>query len=517
MSLIQDLRFALRGLRQSPVFTAVAVVSVALGIGANTAIFTMLDQVLLRLLPVKDPQGLVLLTSRGSHYGNNRGGNALSYPMYADFRDHNQVFSGVFCRFSLPLNVTFDGRTERANGELVSGSYFPVLGVGAALGRTITPDDDKVRGGHPVAILSFDYWKTRFAADPAIVGKTIIVNNYSMTVIGVTQEGFHGVDLGAAPQIHVPVMMKAQMTPQWNDLDNRRSRWVNVFARLSPGVSLTQAKAALQPFFHGMLEQEVQEAAFSHASSYTRQQFLKTWIDVLPASQGRSPLRNQLTRPLWVLMAIVGLVLIIACGNVANLLIARATARQKEIAIRLALGASRGRVIGQLLVESALLAVLGGVVGVALAAWMDQALLRFLPNESGSVFISSSPDLRILAFNFGVALATGLLFGLAPALQATRPDVAPTLKDQAGAVVGGGSQARLRKALMVAQVTLSLLLLIGAGLFIRSLRKLKTLDPGFQTENLIVFSVDPIMNGYSPDRARQFYKQFQDSIAAIQA
>ncbi len=515
MNLAQDIRFAIRGSKQAPVFTAVAVISVALGIGANTAIFTLLDQVLLRLLPVKDPKQLVLLTSRGSHYGNNRGGNALSYPMYRDFRDHGEVFSGMFCRFALPLNVTFNGRTERAAGELVSGTYFPVLGVGAALGRTITTEDDRTPGGHPVAVLSYDYWKNRFAGDSGIIGKTVVVNNYSMTIIGVSQEGFHGVDIGSAPQIHVPVMMKLQMEPQVNELENRRNRWVNVFGRLRTGVSLTQAKAALQPFYHGMLESEVRESAFNKASSYTREQFLKSWIDVLPASQGRSPLRNQLTRPLWVLMAIVGLVLIIACGNVANLLIARASGRQKEIAIRLALGASRMRVIGQLLVESTLLAVLGGIAGLALATWTDRLLLRFLPNSQGNVFISPAPDWRILGFNFAIALLTGLLFGLLPALQCTRPDVAPTLKDQAGNVLGGASQARFRKALIVVQVTFSLLLLIGAGLFIRSLRNLKTLDPGFRTENLIAFSVDPTLNGYSPERTKLLYKQLTESVAGL--
>jgi predicted permease len=515
MNLAQDVRFAIRGLKQAPVFTAVAVISVALGIGANTAIFTLLDQVLLRLLPVKDPKELVLLTSRGSHYGNNRGSNALSYPMYRDFRDHDEVFSGVFCRYARALNVTFDGRTERAAGELVSGTYFPVLGVGAALGRTITPEDDKTPGGHPVAVLSYDYWKTRFAGDPGIIGKTVVVNNYSMTIIGVSQEGFHGVDIGSAPQIHVPVMMKFQMEPQVNELELRRNRWANVFGRLKPGVSLTQAKTALQPFYHGILEGEVRESAFNKASSYTREQFLKSWMDVLPASQGRSGLRNQLTRPLWVLMAIVALVLIIACGNVANLLIARASGRQKEIAIRLALGASRGRVIGQLLVESTVLALLGGVTGLALASWSAHLLLRFLPNSQSNFFISAAPDGRILGFNFVIALFTGLLFGLLPALQCTRPDVAPTLKDQAGNVLGGGSQARFRKGLIVAQVTFSLLLLIGAGLFIRSLRNLKTLDPGFRTENLIAFSVDPTLSGYSRDRSKLLYKQLTESMAGL--
>ena len=336
-----------------------------------------------------------------------------------------------------------------------------------------------------------------------------------MTVIGVTQEGFHGVDLGAAPQIHVPVMMKAQMTPQWNDLDNRRSRWVNVFARLSPGVSLTQAKAALQPFFHGMLEQEVQEAAFSHASSYTRQQFLKSWIDVLPASQGRSPLRNQLTRPLWVLMAIVGLVLIIACGNVANLLIARATARQKEIAIRLALGASRGRVVGQLLVESALLAVLGGLVGVALAAWMDQALLRFLPNESGSVFISS---IARPAYS-GVQLRRRACHRTA-----VRPCAGPASHTPGCRADTQGSGRRRRRRRQPGQAPqgangrASHLFAAAAdrrGPLHPQPAQFETLDPGFQTENLIVFNVDPTSTATRPIAHQAVLQAISDSVAAL--
>ena len=514
-NLLQDLRYALRGFLKAPVFTLVAVLSIALGIGANTAIFTLVDQVLLRLLPVKDPKQLVLLTSSGAHYGNNRGGNAISYPMYADFRDNNRVFSGMFCRFSLPLNVSFEGKTERAAGELVSGTYFQVLGVGSALGRTITPEDDRTPGGHPVAMLSHSYWKSRFASDPNVVGKDLIVNNYKLTIVGVSQEGFEGVDVGNAPQVRVPVMMKPQMTPQWNDLDNRRSRWVNVFGRLRPGVSATQAKAALQPQFRAIREMEVKEKEFANTTPYTREQFLRGWIDVLPAAQGRSPLRRQLARPLWVLMAIVALVLLIACANVANLLIARAAARQKEVAVRLALGASRGRIVRQLLVESSLLGLIGGAAGLLLAVWTVQLLLRFLPNQIGTVVISASPDLRILAFNFFIALFTGVFFGLVPALQATRPDLAPTLKDQAGGVLGGGAQVGFRKALVIAQVALSLLLLIGAGLFIRSLRNLKDLNPGFNTSNVVAFGVDPVLNGYTPERTKLFYKQLLETVNGL--
>jgi hypothetical protein len=311
-NLWSDAKFALRTLAKAPVYTGVAVLSLALGIGANTAIFTVLDQVLLRLLPVKEPQRLVLLSMRGMHYGSNWGGNALSYPMYDDFRKNNQVFSGMFCRFPYHLSLAYNGQTERVAGELVSGTYFPVLGVGAAVGRTFTPEEDQSAGGHPVVMLSYAYWKSRFAGDMDIVGKTVIINGHNMTVVGVAQQGFDGVELGYRTQVFVPVMMKAQMTPLWDGMKDRRWRWVNAFGRLKPGVTTKQAEASLQPFFHGILEMEVKEPAFRNASAYTREQFLKNVILVLPGSQGRSYLRRELQRPLWVLMAITGGVLLIA-------------------------------------------------------------------------------------------------------------------------------------------------------------------------------------------------------------
>ncbi len=501
----QDLRLALRGLRKAPVFTAVAVLSIALGIGANTAIFSLVDQVLLRLLPVKDPQQLVQLASQGSHYGSNWGFNALSYPMYRDIRDHNQVFSGVLCRFGTPLSLTSNGQTERAAGELVSGNYFRVLGVNAALGRVLTPEDDKVRGGEHVAMLSYAYWQSRFAGNPSVLGKEIVANSNKYTVVGVAQPGFDGVELAYQTQVFLPLAMKAQVTPNWDDLDNRRSRWVNVFARMKPGITPEKAKASLQPYYHQLLEMEVREAAFAHASTFTKQRFLKSTIDVQPGSKGRSHLRRQLTQPLWVLMAIVAAVLLIACANVANLLLARAAGRQKEIAVRLALGAKRSRIVRQLMVESVVLALLGGVVGVVLAVLLDRALIAFVPTDNGRSFLSAAPEMPVLIFNFGIALATAVLFGLAPALQSSRGEVASTLKDQAGSVVSGG-HVRLRKALVAAQVTLSLLLLIGAGLFVTSLRNLKNLDPGFKTANLLSFALDPTLNGYQVNRTKQFYK-----------
>jgi predicted permease len=516
-TLFRDLKYSLRMLARTPGFTAVAVLTLALGIGANTAIFTLLDQVLLRLLPVKDPQELVLLTMRGHHYGNNWGGNAISYPMFRDFREHNEVFSDMFCRFPAAASLSFGQRAERVAVELVSGTYFSTLGVNPALGRILTPEDDLVPSGHPYVVLNYNYWKSRFAGDPQIVGKSLILNDYKMTVVGVAQAGFDGVELGFSPKIFIPIMMQRQIivgNPE-DMLKERRNRWVNAFGRLKPGISQQQAKASLQPFMHSMLESEVQMPAFSHASKYDRDEFLKCWIDVLPGSQGRSYVRGQLSTPLWVLMAITGAVLLIACANLANLLLVRGSGRSREIAIRLAIGASRPRIVAQLLVESLTLSALGGLAGLAFAFWADKALLQaYLPSDSNGLNISSSPDLRILLFNLAVTVLTGVIFGLVPALQTTRPNIVGTLKDQAGAVVGGGHH-RLRKALVVAQVTLSLLLLIAAGLFVRSLSNLRNLGPGFPADKLVGFNIDPSLNGYTPERLKVFYQQLSDALRSI--
>jgi predicted permease len=423
----------------------------------------------------------------------------------------------MFCRWETSFSVSSEGRTERVDGELVSGTYFPVLGVGAALGRVFTPDDDRVPGGHPVAVISYRYWLSRFGGSKDVIGKKLQVDGYPLTIIGVSRAGFDGTDPGSSPQIRVPIMMEAQMSPQFAEfysLKNRRGRWVNVFGRMKPGVTMTQAKAALQPFFHQMLEMEVREKDFARAAPETKKAFLSMWMELLPASKGDSGLRHQFASPLLVLTALVGLVLLIACANVANLQVARATARRKEVAVRLALGASRSRIVSQLLVESLTLALAGGAVGLALAVWMDRALLNFLPAGDSPLTISTVPDWRILAFNLGISLLTGIVFGLAPALQSTRPDLAGTLKDQVGSIAGGAAVG-LRKTLVAAQVALSLLLLIGAGLFIRSLSNLKGLDPGFRTTNLIGFAVDPPMNGYRPERSLDFYRRLRESLDAL--
>lgn len=386
--LLQDVRFAARMLRKSLGFASVAVLTLALGIGANTAIFTLLDQILLRSLPVKDPQRLVLLDLVGHQYGNSSGDNVISYPMYLDFRDHNEVFSGMFCRRHAWANLLFGGQSERVRAEMVSGTYFGVLGVGPALGRTITPDDDRAPNCEPVVVVSCAFWKQRFGRDPAIVGKKVVVNNRSMTIIGVAQAGFDGVEPDRSANLFVPVMMQEAFMGERKIplLRDRRTIWLQAYGRLKPGVTAEQANAALQPFTHAMLEMEVLEPAFSHASAYDREEYLKSRLNLLPGSQGYSSTRNDLRTPLWVLMATTGFVLLIACANLANLLLSRSTGRRKEIGVRLAIGASRGRILHQLLIESLVLSALGGLAGLALAFWADQALMAiYLPEDASGL------------------------------------------------------------------------------------------------------------------------------------
>ena len=514
-AILQDLRYSLRTLAKSPIFLAVALLSLALGIGANTAIFTLIHQLILQPLPVKDPEQLVMLAGRGKHYGGNNGPDRLSYPMYQEIRDKNQVFSGMFCTYPSTVSASFQGRTELIGADYVSGNFFPVLGIGAAIGRVFTASDDLIQGGHPLAVLSHGYWRARFGADPSVVGKQIVVNGRSLTIIGVSQAGFDGVEPGRAPQIRIPITMKDDLPhTDFQRLNTNRFRWTQVFGRMKPGETIEQAQAGLQPLFHQILNREVTEKPFAKASPTVKQEFLKMWMEVMPGSKGRSNLRRAYSKPLFALMGIVGLVLLIACSNLANLLIARASARQKEIAVRLALGAGRSRLVRQLLVESLMLAAIGGALGVGLAILVDQALIDFLPSGHTPLSLSATPNWTILAFTFAISVLAGAIFGLVPALQATRPELAGTLKDQAGAVVRGGS-AGLRKGLVVAQVSLSLLLLVGAGLFIQSLRNLKTLNPGFEVRNLLAFDVDPTMNRYDRDWTDDYFRRLRERLAGL--
>ena len=512
----QDLRYGFRGLRKSPLFTAVAVSTLALGIGANTAIFSLMDQVLLELLPVKHPEQLVLVAERGIRFGDSWGDNDISYPMYRDFRDGNQIFSGMFCRYPTSVSLGYGDHTDSVAAELVSGSYFPVLGVTAVTGRTLTPDDDRIPGGHPVAMLSYSFWQSRFSSVQSIVGRQIVINGYTFTVIGVSQAGFDGVELGYKSKVFIPMMMQAEMTPRSDRLEARRLSWVTAFGRLKPGVDIVQAKASLQPLMHNILEVEVQEPTLQHYSDYDRAQFLKNSVDLLPGSQGWSDLREDLQTPLWVLAGLSGAVLLLACANLANLLLARATTREREMAVRLAIGAGRRRIIRLLLVESLLLAVIGTAVGLGLAFLADRVLLAtyFSADSAGDFPISSVPDMRVLVFALGMMLLTALVFGLAPAIQGSQADIAPTLKDGAGSVAGG-RQVFLRKLLVSGQMALALLLLTGAILFLRTLANLEVSGPGFSTEHLMAFSVDPSLNGYVDDRAKDFFRRLTDDLQAL--
>jgi predicted permease len=507
--LFSSVKYALRAFRRNPLFTAIAVVSLALGIGANTAIFTLLDQLVLRLLPVKEPERLVMIWSTSPHMGNNAGPRSASYPMYQDFQRHAQAFESVFCRFDTPADVTFDGSTERVTAELVSGNFFQALRVGPAIGRVFSPEaDDQIYKGHPVAVLSHLYWINRFAADPNIIGKKILVNNYPMEIVGVSAPGFVGLDPSAVPNLWAPIQMKPLMTPGSDDLANRRSQWIQMFARLKPGYTVDSARASLQPLFHQILEQEIQSPELVRISAYNRQRFLNRKALVETAASGYSDLRQQYSTALAVLMCMAGLILLIACSNVANLLIARAAARQKEIAVHLALGAARRTLIGHLLVESVLLSLAGAALGLALSVVATGALLNMLPATTATLTLRATPDLRILLFSTGVALATGLLFGLAPAMKATKLNLWTTLKDVVGAMTGTAHSATFRKALVTAQVALSFLLLVGAALFARTLANLKNIQTGFNhPENLISFQVDPAKSGYTIGRVRNFYTE----------
>jgi predicted permease len=513
--LLSDLRLALRGLRRSPLFAAVAILSLALGIGANTAIFTLIDQILLRKLPVSHPEQLVMLYQEGAHMGSNMGQRMHSYPLYKDLQQKAEPLSEVLCRRLVPASVSVGDETERVQAEMVSGNYFTMLGVKPAVGRVFdSKDDDQIYDGHPVVVLSYGYWVSRFARDPHVVGMKIRVNDYPMTIVGVSAEGFAGLDPTQSPQIRVPVLMKPVMAPDWDwlHMDDRRARWVQVFARLKPGYTVESAAAPLQGLFTQVRRYEMTLPAAKNWSAYARDQFMKGKLLVTKADIGYSPIRNDFSTALVVLMCMVGLVLLIACANVANLLIAKGFMRQKEIAVRLSLGSSRGRLVRQLLVESLVLSAFGGVAGIGVAFALTRGLLAFVPAQGSPILISARPDLRILAFTFALTLVTGVVFGLLPALRASRTDPWTTLKDTMGSIAGTKGSLFLRKGLVTAQVALSFLLLFGAGLFVRSLQNLKTADTGVQLDNLVTFQLSPALSGYDDTRATLFYQQVLDRL-----
>jgi len=513
--MFQDLRYGLRIFAKSPGFTAVAVLSLALGIGANTAIFSLLDAVLLRTLPVWQPKQLVVFNTVQT----NRIDNQYSYPAYQEFRDQQQSFAAIFAagfvdRLNIKINAPgAQGEVEPVEGTLVSGSYFPVLGVKPAIGRLFTMEDDLVPGGHPVAVLSHRYWQRRWAGDPTAVGQTFTLNDATFTIIGVASPEFFGVAVGEAPDIWIPTMMKPQVYPGRDGLTERGYSWVQIFARLKPDVSFQQAQADLNLIFRRMQSKE----DTSNWSPQFRQDYISSRIELMPGSKGLSELRQHFSQPLRILMTVVGLVLLIACTNVANLLLTRAAARRKEIAVRLALGASRWRLIRQLLTESALLAVMGGALGLLFAYWSGGVLLALASTGNSPIPLNISPNLRLAAFTAAVSILTGILFGLAPALRATRVDLTPALKDSAHSLDGAARYGFLTggKLLIIAQVALTLLLLVGAGLFISTLRNLKNQDAGFDREHVLMARIDMGAIEYDRVQTTTMYRQLFERINAL--
>ncbi len=509
-SFIHDLRFGARMLIKNPGFTLVAALSLALGIGANTAIFSLLDALLLKPLPVKQPEQLVIVgTDTPSQPG--RGFSFFSYPVFREIREKNSVFSGMFARSGLQMSLSGSGQTERVQGEVVSGNFFSVLGVNPLVGRLLTEADDQTPGEHPVAVISFNFWQRRFGADPQIVGKTISLNGYPFTIIGVSQQGFHGVEVGAAPDVRIPLMMDGQVRPKPGApiFEQRGNWWLSVMARLNPGVSVEQAQAATDTVFQIAREPDVRRIK---GDSPDDRDFKSRRIQLVSAKTGASNLSHQLSQPLFVLMCLVGVVLLIACLNVANLLLARATMRQKEIAVRLALGAGRFRLARQLLTEGFLLSALGGSLGLLFARWGTDVLLGFLPQGRA---LEINPDLRMFGFTLSVTLLSGLLFSLVPALQSTRPNLIPALKNDAVVAPGGGRRWEMGRLLVILQVALSLVLLIGAGLFARSLRNLKMVDTGYNADQIVTMAFDPAQSGYKIERLRNFYSQLSERLGAL--
>ena len=505
-----DIKHALRGLLRDRAFTLVALLSIGLGVGANSAIFSLVHQALFRQLPVKEPERLALLNWRGTFIGRGWGSdNLLSYPLYRDLSAANQVFDGMFCRHPTSVNLSVENTPEPANAEIVSGSYFRVLGVRPALGRLIDDSDDLQPGAHPVIVVSFDFWRNRLGGAADVIGRKVLINNYPMTLIGVAAAGFHGVDWGEVPAVWIPTMMKRQATPDFDWLMDRRGKWLHVFGRLKPGISLQQAQAGVQPWFKAMLEADTRREGWPQVTEQQRRRFLASTLEVLPASQGRSDLRGRLERPLLVLLAATALVLLLACLNVANLFLARGFARRRELALRLALGASRGRIARDLLVQSGIVALGGAALGLLFAPAVIQALISFLPQD---VDLNSAVNPRVFVFALAVSLLTGLLFGLAPALQAGRADPALALREGSHTVAGG---AGARKTLVIGQIALALVLLIGAGLFVRTLATLRARGPGFVTTNLLMFRVEPTRNGYSGAQAKSLVRNLLSSLRSL--
>ncbi|HEY2018452.1 MAG TPA: ABC transporter permease, partial [Bryobacteraceae bacterium] len=508
---MNELRYAWRGLWRTPTVTAVAVLSLALGIGASTAIFSVTNAVILRSLPVNRPEDLVML-----RYVSKKGNifDSFAYSDYLVFRDTPGALAGLAAVFSAEVNVSSDLATERLQAQLVSGNYFPLLGAGARIGRTIGPDDDRKAGGHPVCMIGYSLWQRRYGSSPSVAGQSMDINGRPYTIVGVAAEGFHGTEQGREPQVYIPLMMSAQVLSRpvdeqvqppflkWTD-------WLQFIGRRQPGVSVARAEAVLDARFE-QLELAHRDTTFEmssrHGTPGTRSR-----LQVVGGRQGFDGLRFGYERPLRILLVLVGLLLSIACANVANLLLARATGRRKETAIRMALGGGPWALIRQLLAESVLLAAAGAACGLLLSVWISDLLLRTAFIDEAHIDVR--PDLTVVGFLLGVTCLTTLLFGLAPALSLLKASVAPALKSEGGGA--GKRRGVLGGALVVVQVTLSVTLLAGAGLLLRSLHNLESIQTGFRPQNVVLASLNPGANHYSREQSRTLFMALMERAEAI--
>ena len=516
-NLLQDFRYAVRQLRKSPGFTIVAMCILALGIGANTAIYSLLDQVLLRSLPVKDPGQLVQLESVGSDSGHvsSWGGDDhlyFSYPMYHDLRDKSSVFDGMLARTPAQVGIQYHNESKLGMAELVTGNYFQVLGLTPAMGRLIMPSDDEVQERDPVAVLSYEYWVRRFGSDRGVLNSTVSLNGHPFTIVGVAPPGFRSVVVGDGPDLFVPMMMKPEITPGWNDLDKHRSRWLNIIARLKPGESVATAEAGLEPVWKALRQEELKEI-HDHSEKFVDRFVAKSKISLLDARRGFSPLRDQIRTPLLIVMGMVVLVIVIACANLASLLLVRAAGRTREMSVRYSLGARRSRIVQQLLMEGMLLGIGGGLLGLALAPELTSVLVSRMFADPNLHPFSSGLDLRVFAFNLIVGILAGLVFSLVPALEFWRPDLTTALKQQVSTATT--RQSRIKKVFVGVQIGLSVLLLFGAGLFVRTMKNLRSVDLGFRPDHLLTFTINPVLAGYTKDTAVSLNHRLLDAMSAL--
>ena len=510
---LYDLRFSARTFLRSPGFTAATLLSLVLGIGATTAIYSLVDQVILHALPIHDPARLVLVDWNGDQVVGGFGSwNLMSYPICRDLQQQTRFFDGVLCRAEIDVNLAAAGDPKPVAAEIVSGSYFSVLGIGPALGRVIEEPDDAAPGAGPVVVLSNDFWQAEFGGAADIVGRKLLINQHPMTVVGVAAAAFHGVDVGAVPAIWIPASMYAEAIPGAEDLLRHPTIWMQILARLRPDLTPAQAQAGLQPWFKAWLQDNMLRPGFPTITADRRHDYLASSLELSSAPQGHSPLRRSLSQPLWLLFAATGVLLGLGCLNVAGLFLARGSARGREIGTRLALGASRGRIGRQLLADSLLLALAGGVLGVAVAPLAIRALIAFLPHDLAANAVRGTLSFRLLTFAFLASLAAGLLSGLAPALHAGGDSLISSLRERAGTGFGG---VRLRKCIVTLQVALSLILVIGAALFVRTLTGLQAKGPGFETSGILSFAIAPVQSGYSRADAARLVRRLHEEVHAL--